>query len=100
VEEFVLDPAELGLPRAQAQDLRGDDPEFNASVVRRLLAGEQGPVRDAVLLNAGAALAVHAAEPGSVVERLQAGLARAAESIDSGKAQASLDRWVEASAAS
>ena len=99
VEEFVLDPADLGLPRAQAQDLRGDDPEFNASVVRRLLAGEQGPVRDAVLLNAGAALAVHAAEPGSFVERLQAGLTRATESIDSGKAQASLDRWVEASAA-
>jgi anthranilate phosphoribosyltransferase len=100
VEGFVLDPADLGLPRAQAQDLRGDDPEFNAAVVRRLLAGEQGPVRDAVLLNAGAALAVHAAEPGSFVERLQTGVTRAAESIDSGKAQASLDRWVEASAAS
>lgn len=97
VEEFALDPTELGLPRAQPADLRGDDPEYNASVVRRLVAGEQGPVRDAVLLNAGAALAVHAAEDGDFLERLAAGIERARDAIDSGKAQATLDRWVEVS---
>ena len=61
-----------------------------------MLAGEPGPVRDAVLLNAGAALAVHAAEPGSVEECLAAGLARATEAVDSGEAQATLERWVVA----
>ena len=61
-----------------------------------MLAGETGPVRDAVLLNAGAALAVHAAEPGSVEERLAAGMARATEAVDSGAAQATLERWVAA----
>ena len=67
---------------------------YNADVVRRVLAGEPGPVRDAVLLNAGAALAVHAAEPGSVEECLAAGLARATAAVDSGDAQATLERWV------
>jgi anthranilate phosphoribosyltransferase len=66
-------------------------------VVRRLLAGEQGPVRDAVLLNAGAALAVHAAGPGTLEERLAAGMARATEAVDSGAAGATLERWVAAS---
>jgi anthranilate phosphoribosyltransferase len=98
VEEFLLDPAELGLPRADMADLRGDDAEFNASVVRRLVAGEPGPVHDAVLLNAGAAIAVHAAESGPLLERLAGGIERARESIASGKAQAVLDRWVEVSA--
>ncbi|HEX6514984.1 MAG TPA: anthranilate phosphoribosyltransferase [Nocardioidaceae bacterium] len=98
VEEFLLDPAELGLPRADMADLRGDDAEFNASVVRRLVAGEPGPVHDAVLLNAGAAIAVHAGESGPFLERLAAGIERARESIASGKAQAVLNRWVEVSA--
>jgi anthranilate phosphoribosyltransferase len=79
-------------------DLRGDDAEFNASVVRRLVAGEPGPVHDAVLLNAGAAIAVHAGESGPFLERLAAGIERARESIASGKAQAVLNRWVEVSA--
>ena len=53
-------------------------------------------MRDAVLLNAGAALAVHAAEAGRSTTRLAAGIARAAAAVDSGAAQATLDRWVEA----
>ena len=99
VREEVVDPAALGLPTGTAEQLRGQDAAYNVEVVRRLLAGEQGPVRDAVLLNAAAALAVHeGAAPGEAVsERLGRQLVRAAEAIDSGAAQATLRRWVEAS---
>jgi anthranilate phosphoribosyltransferase len=84
---------------SSADALRGGDVEFNAAVVRRLLAGEDGPVRDAVVLNAGAALAVYDS-PGSEVDAaLAAGVAKAAEAIDSGAAQATLERWVAATSA-
>jgi anthranilate phosphoribosyltransferase len=96
VVEHTIDAAELGIPRGTAEGLRGQDAAYNADVVRRLLAGETGPVRDAVLLNAGAALAVHAAEPGSIQERLVAGIVRATEAVDTGSAQATLERWVAA----
>ncbi len=98
VEQFTLDPFDHGLGGGTAEDLRGRDAAYNAEVVRRLVHGEKGPVRNAVLLNAGAALAVHAREPGSFGDRLAAGLARARESVDSGAAAAVLDRWVAASA--
>ncbi|MGH3332986.1 MAG: anthranilate phosphoribosyltransferase, partial [Nocardioidaceae bacterium] len=58
VEEHMIDPADLGIPRGTVEGLRGRDAAYNADVVRRLVAGEPGQVRDAVLLNAGAALAV------------------------------------------
>ncbi|SDK88434.1 anthranilate phosphoribosyltransferase [Nocardioides sp. YR527] len=96
VTEASVEPLDHGIGRSTAEDLRGDDAAYNASVVRRLLAGEKGAVRDAVVLNAGAALAVHDAGSGSVDERLSGGIARAAESIDSGAAQGVLDRWVAA----
>ena len=57
VEPDRLDPAALGIPASAPDALRGGSPAFNADVFRRVLAGEQGPVRDAVLLNAAAALA-------------------------------------------
>jgi anthranilate phosphoribosyltransferase len=66
-------------------------------VVRRLVAGDEGPVRDAVLLNAGAALAVHANEAGDPLDRLAAGIDRARASVDEGHARTVLERWVEAS---
>ncbi len=97
VVEHTVDAAALGIPLGTAEGLRGQDAAYNADVVRRLLAGETGPVRDAVLLNAGAALAVHAAEDGSVEDRLVAGIARATDAVDSGAAQAALERWVAAS---
>jgi anthranilate phosphoribosyltransferase len=90
-----IDPAELGLQSAAPAALRGGDAAHNAAVARRLLAGERGPVRDAVVLNAGAALAVHAAQDGSLVSRIAAGMARAAEAIDSGAAETTLRRWME-----
>ncbi len=68
VTESVVDPAELGLPTAAPEDLRGADVGFNVEVVRRVLAGERGPVRDAVVLNAAAGIAAFtagsAASPG------------------------------------
>ena len=91
--------AALGLGGGTAEGLRGRDASYNAEVVRRLVAGESGQVRDAVVLNAGAALAVHAAEGGTVPERLAVGIRRAEEALDSGAAAAVLDRWVAASAA-
>jgi len=96
IEEQVLDPADLGIEHAPVDALRGGEPEYNADVFRRVLAGERGPVRDAVLLNAGAAIAAHEGYTGTLAERIGAGVERATESIDSGAAQAALARWVEA----
>jgi anthranilate phosphoribosyltransferase len=97
VTTHTVDPTDLGIARATTEDLRGGDVAFNAAVVRRLLAGEKGPVRDAVVLNAGAALAVHQAPGEDPGDALASGVAQAAEAIDSGAAQAVLDRWVAAS---
>ncbi|WP_370249994.1 anthranilate phosphoribosyltransferase [Nocardioides sp.] len=99
VREEVVDPAALGLAPATAEDLRGGEASFNAEVVRRLLAGEPGPVRDAVLLNAAAALAVHGAPGQEPLAALEQGLARAAESVDSGAAGQVLERWIAAAGA-
>lgn len=99
VSESVVDPQDLGIPRATAEALRGGDAAHNADVVRRLLDGETGPVRDAVLLNAGAALAVYDAPAAPPAESLAAGVERARAAVDSGAAKAALHRWVAASAA-
>lgn len=97
VATYVVEPLDHGLARATAADLRGGDAAHNADVVRRLLAGEKGPVRDAVVLNTGAALAVYDGA-GDFHDRLAAGIERAVGSIDSGAAAATLERWVAASA--
>ncbi|MDQ6716353.1 MAG: anthranilate phosphoribosyltransferase [Actinomycetota bacterium] len=99
VTEHTVDAAALGIPVGTTAGLRGGDAAHNADVVRRLLAGETGPVRDAVVLNAGAALAVHAAEDGALGERLVAGIERANAALDSGAAQDVLHRWVAATGA-
>jgi anthranilate phosphoribosyltransferase len=110
VAEHRLDPARLGVSIAPVEALRGADAAYNARVVHELLAGRPGPVRDAVLLNAAAALvAARGAddavgpEPvgdpvaGSTLEaQMAAGLHRAAEAIDSGSVAQVLDRWVSA----
>jgi anthranilate phosphoribosyltransferase len=98
VQRQSLDPRVLGLTTARPEDLRGDDVTYNADVFRRVLDGEKGPVRDAVLLNAGAGLAAMAAGREDLDTRLAAGMERARESIDTGAAQKSLARWVEVSA--
>jgi anthranilate phosphoribosyltransferase len=98
VTETVVDAVDLGIERSQPGDLRGADAAFNAEVVRKLLAGATGPVRDAVLLNAGAALAAHAglpsADDAALLDALRAGIDRAAQAVDSGSAGAALDRWI------
>ncbi|SFW90646.1 anthranilate phosphoribosyltransferase [Amycolatopsis australiensis] len=94
VTERPLDPADLGIPRATADDLRGGDAAANAEVVRELVGGKPGPVRDAVLINAAAALAAFTGFSASLEDDLRAGLAKAAEAIDSGAAAALLDRWI------
>ncbi len=99
VEQVSLDPTRLGVPPGTAEGLRGGDTAHNADVVRRLLAGERGEVRDAVVLNAGAALAVHAAGEGPWEDQLAAGMARASESLDTGAAATTLERWVAVSQA-
>ncbi|MGY1813132.1 anthranilate phosphoribosyltransferase [Blastococcus sp. SYSU D00820] len=99
VEPAQLDPADLGVEPAPEGALRGGDPAHNAEVFRRVVGGERGPVRDAVLLNAAAALAASAGVPGSLTEALGAGLERAAAAVDDGRAAALLDRWVTVSRA-
>ena len=91
-------PEDVGIRRAEAGSLRGGDPGHNAEVARRFLAGETGPVRDAVLLNAAAALVALEPDPaGSLTDALRSALARAAEAVDSGSAARALAAWVDTS---
>jgi anthranilate phosphoribosyltransferase len=100
VTEHDLDPADVGLPRATLDDLRGGDAEHNARVVRNVLGGEMGPARDIVLLNAAAGLVAwrlahdHTEGERDIRERFREELAVAAEAIDSGAATAKLDAWI------
>jgi len=98
VREERLDPEDLGIALAQADDLRGGDVAYNAEVFRRVLGGEPGPVRDAVVLNAAAGLAAGATDGGDLVDRLRQGMARAQEAIDSAAAAQTLARWVATTA--
>ncbi|WP_241966963.1 anthranilate phosphoribosyltransferase [Pseudokineococcus lusitanus] len=99
VRELVVDAVDLGLPRSVPEDLRGGGPAENAAVVRDLLAGRPGPVRDAVLLNAAGALVAAEGGGGDLAGRLSAALGRAAASVDSGAAGDVLERWVAATSA-
>ena len=89
VRSFEVRPEDAGLKPCRPEDLKGGDPEENAGVMRALLAGEAGPIRDFVRLNAGAALIV-AGRAASLKE----GAELAARSIDSGKAGAALEHLV------
>lgn len=96
VNHVPFDPRDVGLDLAPIDALRGGDPAHNADVARRVLAGEIGPVRDAVLLNAAAALVALKPDDAPLTEQIAAGMALAAESIDSGAAKAALERWATA----
>jgi anthranilate phosphoribosyltransferase len=111
VVEQTFDPQALGVARSAVQELRGGDAQFNAGVVREVLAGRRGPVRDVVLLNAAAALVAASAAPDAagptdpvgtdvhLVDRMAGAWATAAESVDTGAAALVLDRWIAATAA-
>lgn len=90
--EETVDPAELGLARASLEEVRGADPATNAGIVREVLGGAKGPRRDIVLLNTAAALMA-----AGIASGWPDGVARAADAIDSGRANEVLERWVRAS---
>jgi len=92
VTKTVVDPLEFGIERSGIDELRGGDPAFNAEIVRRVMAGESGPVRNVVVFNSAAALVVAgaASDLGEAIE-----VAR--RSIDSGAARRALEGFVEAS---
>ena len=88
-----VDPGALGVPVSGVDALRGGDPASNADVFRRVVDGERGPVRDAVLLNAAAALAAFDERSVRLHDALAAGMERAAAAVDDGRAAALLERW-------
>jgi anthranilate phosphoribosyltransferase len=85
----TIHPEEHGIPLHPADAIKGGDAAYNAGALRRLLAGEAGAYRDAVLLNAAAALIV-----ADRVSTLRDGIEEAAEAIDRGLAKALLDCWI------
>lgn len=89
VRRFTVEPEDAGLERASLDDLKGGDAEENAAAIHAMLAGIRGPLRDAVLLAAAAALVVADRAPD-----LKGGVAIAADSIDSGKARTALEKLV------
>ena len=100
VSESLFDPREVGIELVGREALRGADPRYNASVAQRVFAGERGPVRDAVLLNAAAALVALDPADGAgapLPEQIRPAMARAAEAVDDGAVARVLERWVEAS---
>ncbi|MFJ9584740.1 anthranilate phosphoribosyltransferase [Streptomyces acidicola] len=97
VTEETFDPRDVGIELVPVEALRGGDASYNADVARRLLNGETGPVRDAVLLNSAAALVALEPGDGSLAAQIRAAMDKAAESIDSGAARRVLERWVAAS---
>ena len=86
---YTITPEEFGFARCKKEDLRGGTPEENARITLAILNGEKGPKRDAVLLNAGAALYI-----GEKVQSLKEGTELAASLIDSGKAAETLQKLI------
>ncbi|MET8945589.1 anthranilate phosphoribosyltransferase [Streptomyces sp. NPDC004542] len=97
VTEESFDPRDVGIELVPVEALRGGDPSYNAEVALRLLDGEPGPVRDAVLLNSAAALVALDPTEEPLAAQIRAGMRKAARSIDSGAAKRVLERWVAAS---
>lgn len=92
MKNYVIKPEDFGFERCTKADLLGGLPEENAKITRAILSGEQGHKRNAVLMNAGAALYI-----GGKAESLADGIKLAAEIIDSGKALATLEKFIEVS---
>ena len=88
----VIMPEEFGFERCTKEDLKGGTPEENAKITLAILNGEKGHKRNAVLMNAGAALYI-----GGKADSIKEGIALAAEMIDSGKALETLNQLIEVS---
>ena len=88
----VITPEQFGFERCTKDDLRGGTPEENAQITRAILKGEKGHKRNAVLMNAGAALYI-----GGKADSMQNGITLAAQLIDSGKAFQTLNKLIEVS---
>lgn len=88
----VITPEEFGFERCTKEDLKGGTPEENAKITLAILNGEKGHKRNAVLMNAGAALYI-----GGKADSIKEGIALAAEMIDSGKALETLNQLIEVS---
>lgn len=93
IRTFTITPEQFGIPRATLEELRGGDGSDNAQITKDILSGrERGAKRDIVLLNAGATLYV-----GGITDSIEAGIALAAQTIDSGKAIERLERLIKTS---
>jgi len=95
VRQETLDAADFGLARSAPEALRGGDAAYNASVVHRVLAGEPGAARDAVLANAAGALAAHRGFGGGLHDAFATGLEEARHAVDSGGATTTLENWLK-----
>lgn len=91
-KSYTIVPEDFGFERCTKDDLKGGTPEENAKITREILGGAKGHKRNAVLMNAGAALYI-----GGKAETLKDGIALAAEIIDSGKALETLDKLITVS---
>ena len=89
---YIITPEQFGLVRCAKEALVGGTPEENAEITRRILKGEKGSRRDAVLMNAGAALYI-----GGKADSMEDGIRLAAKLIDSGKAYEKLEQFIEVS---
>ena len=98
ISSDLIDPTDFGITKAPITELVGGDAEFNAGVTRAIFKGERGAPRDAVALNAAAAIAAYKGEfSKSLAERMQDGYADAIKAIDSGAATTLLANWITVS---